>query len=74
MGGRKRGKRERGARKRPGRAIITFHDGAEWVSLKLGRKKMNTLLRRLFMAVVADTEMNETASTGAPTVGPQYPQ
>lgn len=42
MANQRQGKREREARKRrPNRrTVVSFHNGSEWVTLKLGRKKL----------------------------------
>ena len=44
-----RGRREREARKRHRRAVISYDNGAGCVTLKLGHKKIRTHIR-LFMA------------------------
>ncbi len=49
----RRGKREREARNRHKRVIVHTRIGAEWATLKLGRKKLGSWYRRDFL--VADS-------------------
>ena len=48
------GKRERGARKRHRRAVVSFYDGAEWKTLKLGHKKFRIHFKKFLTSSVVD--------------------
>lgn len=64
------GKRERAAGKRRRRALWSFYNGTEWVTLKLGAKKLSSRIRTEFASGGGRyRKLDGQACASDPTVG-----